>query len=270
MKINPAIERLVRRFVVSYLLEHTEATLTELIDAYPGPVYINEAEFRNAVQNAVEEGYLGKVGNTGAPISSTRICLLKPFPVPEKENFTLVISRPRLQEIGLLSLQLRNEHLDSADCFRTIIESSNHTLRICSPFLQSNVLDADTFPDLAKLLENAFNRGVNIFLLSRELFYHRGPELHWIIDLAKSLDKEDKLKIVDYHLPDSSGRIISSTHAKLLISDTKLAYVGSAELRRNSLLANFEVGCLVSGPEVVGICEIFDAMFTAGRVWYAR
>lgn len=270
MKINPAVERLVRRFVESYLLEHTEATLNELLDSYPGPVYINEGEFRNAIQNAVHEGYLEKVGDRDELTKPERIRLLKSFPVPEKEDFAIVISRPRLQDIGLLSLQLRNEYLDSKDCFRTIIESSNNTIRICSPFLQSNVLSKDTFPDLAELLENALNRGVNIFVLSRELFGQRGSELNWIIELARRIDSEDKLKIIDYHLPDSSGRVISSTHAKLLISDTKLAYVGSAELRRNSLVANFEVGCLVSGPQVVGLCEVFDAMSAAGRIWYGK
>jgi hypothetical protein len=46
-----------------------------------------------------------------------------------------------------------------------------------------------------------------------------------------------------------------------------MAYVGSAELRRNSLIANFEVGCLVKGPQVFGICEVFDLMFSKGKVW---
>jgi phosphatidylserine/phosphatidylglycerophosphate/cardiolipin synthase-like enzyme len=63
------------------------------------------------------------------------------------------------------------------------------------------------------------------------------------------------------------GTIISSTHAKLIIADYDLAYIGSAELRRNSLVTNFEIGCLIRGSQVFGICEVFDFIFSRGRIW---
>ena len=52
----------------------------------------------------------------------------------------------------------------------------------------------------------------------------------------------------------------SSNHAKLVISDDSSAYVGSAELRLNSLYKNFEVGVVIRGTNVVGLTELFDAM----------
>jgi len=53
----------------------------------------------------------------------------------------------------------------------------------------------------------------------------------------------------------------------LLIADSSSAYIGSAELRKNSIISNFEIGCYVRGPEVAGLCEVFDLMFSKGRVW---
>jgi phosphatidylserine/phosphatidylglycerophosphate/cardiolipin synthase-like enzyme len=170
-------------------------------------------------------------------------------------------------ELSLGSIEERNKQIDSIDCFREIISSARRTLRICSPFIQKNVLSEDSFPDLKELLVDALERNVNIRLLSRELFQGREEEVQWLVDIARELDKEENLTIVDYHLTSEQGGIVSSTHAKLLVADYDKAYVGSAELRRNSLVANFEVGCLLTGPQVIGICEVFDCMFSRGSVW---
>lgn len=267
MKVNPTVEGIVRGYIESYLLTHGQSTLEELLENYNGP-HVNEAEFRNVIKNALAEGYLETSIADGSKCKKIR--LSRSFPPPAEYDFRIVISKPRLQELGLLSLQLRNDFVDSVDCFRTLIDTSRYTLRICSPFLQANVCDKEVFPDLNELLANAFNRGVSVFVLSRELFSRRGSEMAWIVELAQNLDRSQNLKIVDYHLQNTAGRVLSSTHAKLLVSDSKSAYVGSAELRKNSLNANFEVGCFITGPQVIGICEIFDAMFSAGKSWYEQ
>ena len=113
--------------------------------------------------------------------------------------------------------------------------------------MQSDVIDDDAFPDLLECMSNALNRNVKVRILTRDLKTRGEREIAWILNLAKRLEKENNLSIVDYHLLSESGKILSSTHAKIIISDDKLAYIGSAELRKNSLIANFEVGCLLSG-----------------------
>jgi len=102
--------------------------------------------------------------------------------------------------------------------------------------------------------------------LTREFFYRKDRQLDfkWLLNLKEKNDSF-KLKIADYHILDDVNRIKSSTHAKLVISDYNSAYIGSGEFRKNSLLANFEVGCLVEGPQVFGICEVFDLMFKNSR-----
>ena len=79
-------------------------------------------------------------------------------------------------------------------------------------------------------------------------------------NLAETNNCSDSLQIYAYHYSDHQGRVVSSIHSKLIIADTSLAYIGSAEIRKNSLDNNFEAGCLISGPSVIGLCEAFDCM----------
>ncbi|VVB86328.1 PLD-like domain protein [uncultured archaeon] len=242
-------------------------SIKELIQNYQSTVPITEAELRNAISNALRMGNL-QIIEKKTSWDESKVRILRPFLINNSDDkISIVISRPRLKELSLGGIENRNQQIDSIYCFREIITSANKILRICSPFMQKNVLSEDAFPDLKQLIIDAFERNVNIKLLSRELFQGRGGEIHWIVDIARNLGMEEKLTIVDYHFQSDRGDILSSTHAKLLIADYTMAYVGSAELRRNSLIANFEVGCLITGPAVIGISEAFDSMFSQGKVW---
>ncbi len=267
MNINPNVEIAVQKYIQEYMAMRGTCSIKELICNYKSSVTTTEAELRNTISNALRLGFLQIVDKKTSWDDST-VCLLRPFLFNNADGkISIVISRPRLKELSLGGIEDRNKQIDSIDCFREIITSANKILRICSPFIQKNVLSEDAFPELERLIIDALDRNVDIRLLSRELFQGRGEEIYWIVDIAKDLGKEEKLTIVDYHILSERGDILSSTHAKLLIADYAMAYVGSAELRRNSLIANFEVGCLISGTAVVGICEVFDSMFSQGRVW---
>jgi hypothetical protein len=267
VKINPNVEIVVQEFIKKYMVVRGTCSIKELIRNYKSSVPTTEAELRNTINNALRVGNLQIIEKKTSWDEST-VQLIRPFLINNSdEKISIVISRPRLKELSLGGIEDRNKQIDSIDCFREIITSANKILRICSPFLQKNVLNEDAFPELKQLIIDALERNVNIKLLSRELFQGRGEEIHWIVDIARDLGKEEKLTIADYHILSGRGDILSSTHAKLLIADNTMAYVGSAELRKNSLIANFEVGCLISGPAVIGICEVFDSMFTQGRVW---
>lgn len=267
MRVNPNVEIAVQEFIQKYMLVNATCSIKDLIRNYQTTVPTTEAELRNAISNALRSGNLQIIEKKTSWDEST-VRILRPFLINNSDDkISIVISRPRLKELSLGGVENRNKQIDSIDCFREIITSANKILRICSPFIQKNVISDDAFPDLKQLVIDTLERNVEIRILSRELFQNRGDEVKWIIDIAKYLDKYEKLKIVDYHILSEQGGIFSSTHAKLLIADYDLAYVGSAELRRNSLVANFEVGCMLRGPSVVGICEVFDSMFFQGRVW---
>jgi hypothetical protein len=268
MKINQNIEKTILQYLQDYLVNNKSATVKELIENYSAIPTITESEIRYVMNDAASKGFLNISNVKGESRDQATVFLVDTISYrKETDGVKIVISKPRLRELGLVNIQQRNDQIDTIDCFRILIDSATHTIRICSPFMQSDVVDDDAFPDLINCMSNALIRNVKIRILSRDLKKRGAREIEWIRNLAKDLEKENNLSIVDYHLLSESGKILSSTHAKLIISDDNLAYVGSAELRKNSLIANFEVGCMLAGPQVVGLCEVFDTIFSKGTKW---
>ncbi len=265
MIINPNVEIVLLKHIQNHLDQFGKCKIKEIFQNYDAVIPVTKAELINTINNSIRTGNLC-ITDKKVPWQDSTVTLVKPFQFPDKyEEISIVISKPRFVELSLGNIEQRNKQIDSLECFREIISSAKDVLRICSPFMQKNVLEEASFPDLRELLVDALKNDVEIRLLSRELFQGRAEEIQWIIDIATKLGKIANLKVVDYHLSLENRSIISSTHAKLIVADYDMAYVGSAELRQNSLIANFEVGCLVKGPQVFGICEVFDFMFSHGR-----
>ncbi len=57
------------------------------------------------------------------------------------------------------------------------------------------------------------------------------------------------------------GLLIAGLHAKMVIADSDLAYIGSWEFRRHSLMSNFEVGLLFRKDGVGNLDSIFDLIW---------
>jgi phosphatidylserine/phosphatidylglycerophosphate/cardiolipin synthase-like enzyme len=270
MTLNPNVETKIQEYFQDYLLNHSnKCRVYELLHNYRGEASVSEMEIRIVYAKSLKTGNLKllSLNNSENDEYSTFVELSCPFPIFTKnDDITIVISSPRMQTLGFLNLKRRNEFMESRDCFAHIIKSAKIELRICSPFMQENVIHA--FPEFKTLIANSLNRGVSITILSRELFADRSNQLDWIVEIAKQTGNPELLKIYDYHHTDHNQRnVYSSTHAKLLIADQKIAYLGSAELRQNSLTANFEVGCMIKGDSVHEICETFDYMSSCGEVW---
>ncbi|OPX59374.1 MAG: hypothetical protein A4E29_01323 [Methanomassiliicoccales archaeon PtaB.Bin134] len=258
MRINPS----VKNALIDYLEGNVGkfVSLQEIINRAPREAtdqeilfILSEGEFEGNIRKDRKQGLDGYT-------------IVKSMEKKEKLNdVVLVISKPELHKFGLEGVQARNNQIETRKCFCDIIDSSKHFLRICSPFMERNVSAPDSIPDFGQRIANALKRGVQIKLLSRELALRRGNEVDWMIDIAESVGEKKSLEIRDYHFLNQTGtKIHSSTHAKMLIADHSMAYVGSGELREYSLAVNFEVGCQLKGPIVVGAVEIFDSMFQRG------
>ncbi|WP_082122702.1 phospholipase D-like domain-containing protein [Methanoculleus sediminis] len=264
--INPSVYRRIMEYIRSYLAEHGSATIEDLLRNYRESTPISEFELKRVVTTGIEEGYL-KVEKNAIDKYSNLISQIKIYQPEELLNsVVVVISKPRLRELSLSGIEYRNQFIETTECFQQVISSAHRVLRICSPFLQKDVIQEDAYPELEHHLSEALLRGVKIRILTRELIERRYAEVSWIKELARALELENSVTIVDYHHTSDTGKVVSSTHAKMLIADSGVAYIGSAEFRRNSLIANFEVGCLLSGPVVFGLCEVFDSMYSNGRV----
>lgn len=73
----------------------------------------------------------------------------------------------------------------------------------------------------------------------------------------------------DYHLPHgaASGRAlpIETFHAKLIVADDTLAYVGSANLLNSSEGLSLETGLLVEGAAAIQVARLVDAVLRVAR-----
>ncbi len=145
--------------------------------------------------------------------------------------------------------------------FSKIFHCADESIYICSPFLDYNGIER-----FIPLLIDKAKRGVEIKILTRQISKtdpnSRHREVSRIIKVFES--NSVKVAIRNYHY-SSHSRVDSSIHAKMIICDLKLAYVGSGELRRNSFEKNFEVGVVLKGEKAKEIAFIFERLFTVSE-----
>ncbi len=228
---------------------------------------IRESEIREAVNWAIRKGIINietkeRFGDTVFIFSNS--VALSSF----DDSINISVTAPRSSNYSLGEIIDRNGFITTVSTFKQIISSAKQAIRISSPFLQRNVTNVNSLPELDEILLSAFRRGCRIVILSREARTRRGSDLAWIMDLARNNGFTEKLEIFDYHKSKKSGEIDSSTHAKLIIADEEIAYIGSAELRLNSLYKNFEVGVMLRGPMIIGLIELFDTMTSVAKRVY--
>lgn len=136
------------------------------------------------------------------------------------------------------------------DALAEVFETAESTLRLVVPFFELDGLFR---------LEEEFNRavssGVDIKILTRELLrpaddygHNRGRKA--ILELMDQFESvaapESSLSVYDFYhaIGGEKPKLDRSIHAKMVIADDQLAYVGSGELRNSSMILNGEAGYL--------------------------
>jgi phosphatidylserine/phosphatidylglycerophosphate/cardiolipin synthase-like enzyme len=144
--------------------------------------------------------------------------------------------------------------------FRELFSSARSEILLCSPFAEFNGLIRFTEVFAARLTS-----GCKLLFLSRQVSPQdrgsRFQQIQQFLDLLASRGTPlDAVEVRNYHFSDQA-RVESSSHAKLIVVDGKRAYLGSADVRANSLDRNFEVGMIVTGRPAVELRRVFLAMF---------
>ena len=175
----------------------------------------------------------------------------------------IVLNLPLFNEFGI-ARHLKNEKievLELKDSFRELFNSAKKTIYICSPFLEYEGIE----PYIDILIRKG-KEGVNICILSREIdaqkSIKRKVEMERIYESFR--EKGVTIQIKNYHFT-YENRVASSIHAKMIIVDNQLAYVGSGELRKNSLERNFEAGLIVEGKTAWELAKIFEEVFAVSE-----
>lgn len=240
-------------------------TINSIIYSNDSNIKIQEFELRTIIKWGINEGYLNVINSSGDPILKFSN---KELELKQNDKVVVSVTPPPGSFFGIEKVILDNEFITTSCAFEKVINSGNKIIRISSPFLQKNIAKDNNSFNIERILLSAFSRGCTFKILSREALNKRVNDLTWLIKLAKENGFSKRLEIYDYHREDDRGIIEYSNHSKLIIADYSSAYIGSGELRYNSLYKNFEVGVLLEGPSIYGLIELFDLMVNYAKKVY--
>lgn len=145
---------------------------------------------------------------------------------------------------------------------RRYLAEATDTVRIANPYFDDT---EHVLNDLAALPR----RGIDLKMVTREVDTDEPNQsaVDAVDEITGQLsdDKRKHLFVRDFYDTDRYDKQLGATHAKAVIIDEKVAYMGSANLTRLSLTGNFELGVLLRGELVADLVAVFDAMFDYAR-----
>lgn len=144
-----------------------------------------------------------------------------------------------------------------ADTIRGQVFDANSSVRIANPYFDPSLELVD---DLASLPR----RGIETRILTRETKTSGGDASVSLNKMWEQIDADRRslLEVRDlYEWDDHSGSQAFATHAKMVVVDESVCYVGSANLTDTSLSTNFEFGVVIEGELVSDAVAVFDEVF---------
>lgn len=146
---------------------------------------------------------------------------------------------------------------DIASTIRNQVFDADSSVQIANPYFDPSL---ELVSDLASLPQ----RGVETQLLTRETADEKGDTRTTLNKMWNLIDEEhrDNFEVRDlYRWDQRQGSQAFATHAKIVIVDERVCYVGSANLTDTSLSTNFEFGVIVEGNIVKEAVTVFDEVF---------
>ncbi len=147
----------------------------------------------------------------------------------------------------------------TSDAFGRLARSASERLVIMTPFI-----DTGGFRWIRRVFETV-RRDCRRILVLRDADRYAVDlsvlHVQWLTAL--------NVKVFDYHLShDLSARRalpIETFHAKLVVADERLAYVGSANLLSSSESVSLETGLLIEGAPATQVARLVDAVLRVAR-----
>jgi len=141
------------------------------------------------------------------------------------------------------SIFLKNPIIDE---FCRLVESSQESLFLCSPFIKNNITELV----IHKKRQNIRVDVLTSYKLAN--FYRRSSDLEALRALLKN---------------NTTVKNLTSLHAKVYIFDKQKTIITSANLTNNGLRNNYEYGILIDDPEQTRrVYEDFSAVFNSDDV----
>ena len=179
-------------------------------------------------------------------------------PISDGIEESLVITLPESLETEELS------HIQKqVNVYRQLMDMARNEILIISPFLERSGINA-----CRKEFNNAAMRGVTIKLITRlpdESSISRKLGLMDLQAIFESKKASDKLSIRTFHR-FSGSYIEYGVHAKIIVADGKVGYVGSGEIRSNSFFVLVEIGKIIKGLDIQQLVMIFNTLWENSEI----
>jgi phosphatidylserine/phosphatidylglycerophosphate/cardiolipin synthase-like enzyme len=172
---------------------------------------------------------------------------------------TMPLGPSHLEKELAVTLGRPGGFLTTSLAFSRLAQSASRRLVVMTPFI-----DTDGFRWLRRVFEATRTDCEKIVVL-------RNTDRYTVELGVQNADWLQALKISvrDYHLSHAAitGRAlpIETFHAKLIVADDTLAYVGSANLLNSSEGLSLETGLLVDGSAAVQVARLVDAVLRIAR-----
>ena len=171
-------------------------------------------------------------------------------------------AKPSTLEQKLSDLGWRTSELEQTDrAFLNMVRFARHRVVVMTPFL--DVKGALWLRELFSLVQ----AGVERVLILRSLdntclkSYPEGYD-----SIASWLKAED-VQVYNYSLPRLEGGGRESFHAKVILCDQNIAYLGSSNMNTASLEHSMEMGVVLRGRAVCDVAVVLDAVMRSAVKW---
>jgi len=152
---------------------------------------------------------------------------------------------------------IRHNILPLATVLHRLITEAEQEIFILNPFF-----DKAGFDRLASALLAAASRGVIITIITRQLsdpISINHQVLKRLVRQAAGRDLNDHFLLYEYQQLEE-GRVVLASHAKVLLADSRNAYIGSANLTEYGMARFVEIGVLLRGPQARQLRKVLLAI----------
>ena len=169
--------------------------------------------------------------------------------------------RPSMLEQKLSALGWRTTELEATEhAFHGMVRAAKRRMVVMTPFFDST---GATW--LTELLSNV-SPGVERILILRSLEDNTRKDYPFGFDAISQWLKVEGVRVFNYSIPRMDGGR-ETFHAKAVLCDRSIAYLGSSNVTAASLEHSMEMGVVLEGRAAAGVAEVVDAVLAAATPW---
>jgi hypothetical protein len=150
---------------------------------------------------------------------------------------------------------------ETAQAFTALVQRARRRVVVITPFLD------ESGAEWLKELLSPLSAHLEIVLVLRSLEDATKWDYPAGFLLLRDWLRQRRVKILNYSLPRSPGPSRETFHAKIMLADDHVAYVGSANFTAASRDYSMEMGIVVKGRAAYEISIVVEAIIKAAETW---